>query len=203
MKKILHVLSSPRGEASASILLANKIIAEAKAKYPGSIVKENNVLEHDYAHLSLSHVEGFMAPPEKYTPDHTKAVTPSNEAVAEIQEADIIIVSLPLYNFNMPSGLKAWIDHIVRAGITFSYKTGAPEGLLKGKKVYLAIASNGMYTDGPTKTWDYAEPYLRHILGFLGLTDITTLRIEGSAIPGIKETAVQKGLDSVAAAFAA
>jgi len=94
--------------------------------------------------------------------------------------------------------MKAWLDHIVRPGKTISYRSGKPEGLLKNKKVYLALASNGVYSDGPVKSWDFAEPYLRFILGFVGLTEITTYRIEGLGISGVMETAVEKGLESVA-----
>lgn len=112
-------------------------------------------------------------------------------------EADIIVIGVPIYNFNIPSALKAWLDHLVRAGKTFSYQTGRPEGLVKDKKVYLAIASGGVYSDGPMKSYDFAEPYLRAVLGFIGITDITTFRVEGTNVPDLKETALQKGIESV------
>jgi len=202
MKKILHIVASPRNEASNSTRLGNEIIDKLKKQFPGSTVTLNNVVENDYSHLTQSHLIGYFTPLEDLTEKDLWAVQPSDAAVAELEEADFIVVSAPMYNFNIPSSLKAWIDHIVRAGKTFSYKTGKPEGLLLNKKVYLAIASNGVFSEGPVKSWDYAEPYLRFILGFLGLTDVTTFRIEGSGIPGVKEMAVQKGLDSVAAALA-
>lgn len=202
MKKILHIVSSPRKQESQSTNLGNDIINKLQKRYPGSTVTVNDVVENDYAHLSLSHLAGYFAPVENLDEQHRWAAIASDAAVAQIAEADLIVISVPVYNFNMPSALKAWIDHIVRAGKTFSYATGKPEGLLHNKKVYLAIASHGVYTDGPTKGWDFAEPYLRFILGFLGITDITTFRIEGVGVPGVKETAVQKGLESVAAALA-
>ncbi|HEY5745588.1 MAG TPA: NAD(P)H-dependent oxidoreductase [Chryseolinea sp.] len=197
MKKILHIISSPRGAESNSTQLGNTIIEKVKKQYPQSTVTVNNVVEKNYEPLQAVHVTAFRTPEDSYTSEHKQAVLDSNTAVKELFDADIIIVSVPLYNFAIPAALKAWIDHIVRAGKTFSYQTGKPEGLLTGKKVYLAIASSGVYTDGPMKSMDYAEPYLRFILGFLGLTDITTYRIEGLAIPGVMETAVQKGLESV------
>lgn len=202
MKKILHIISSPRKEESTSTRLGNDIISKLQKRYPENSVTVNDVVAYDYAHLSLSHLAGYFAPIENLEQEHRWAAEASDAAVAQVQDADIIVISVPIYNFNMPSALKAWIDHIVRAGKTFSYATGKPEGLLLDKKVYLAITSHGLYTDGPTKGWDYAEPYLRFILGFLGITDITTFRIEGAGIPGIKETAVQKGLDSVQALLA-
>jgi FMN-dependent NADH-azoreductase len=198
MKKILHIVSSPRGEASNSIKLGEKVVEKLQERYPESTVTTNNVVEKDYDHLTGNHLAGYFTPADTHSADTAKAVQPSDEAVDQLHEADFIVISLPMYNFNMPSALKAWIDHIARAGKTFSYQTGVPEGLLLGKKVYLAIASSGVYSDGLMKDFDFAEPYLRYILGFLGLKDITTFRVEGAAIPGVMETALEKGLSSVA-----
>jgi FMN-dependent NADH-azoreductase len=197
MKKILHIISSPRGAESNSTQLGNTIIEKIKKQYPQSTVTVNNVVAKNYEPLQSIHVTAYRLPEDSHTPEHKHALRDSNTAVNELFDNDIIVISVPLYNFAIPAALKGWIDHIVRAGKTFSYQTGKPEGLLKGKKVYLAIASNGVYTVGPMKSMDYAEPYLRFILGFLGLTDITTYRIEGAGIPGVMETAVQKGLESV------
>lgn len=192
MKKILHISSSPRGEASSSILLANRIIEKIENLHPGSTVVVNDTTKKDYPHLDAAMISAYRAT------DQPDVLKESDAAVQELFEADVIVIGVPMYNFNMPSALKAWIDHIVRPGVTFSYANGKPEGLLKDKKVYLAMAANGVYSDGPMKPYDFSEPYLRFMLGFLGLTDITIFRIEGGAIPGIMETAVQKGLDSVA-----
>lgn len=197
MKKILHIISSPRGAESNSTQLGNTIIEKIKKQYPQSTVTVNNVVEKHYKPLQAIHVTAYRLPEDSHSLEHKDALHDSNTAVNELMEADIIVVSFPVYNFAIPAALKGWIDHIIRPGKTFSYQTGKPEGLLKGKKVYLAIASNGVYTDGPMKSWDYAEPYLRFILGFIGLPDITTYRIEGAGIPGVMETALQKGLESV------
>jgi len=196
MKHILHIISSPRKESN-STLLGHTIIEKLMKQHPGSIVQVDNVVNKQYEPLQSVHIEAFMSPADRHTPEQKQATQDSDAAVNALFEADIIVISVPLYNFGIPAALKAWIDHIVRAGKTFSYQTGKPEGLLNNKKVYLAIASAGVYTDGPMRSWDYAEPYLRFILGFLGLTDITTYRIEGQSIPGVMETAVQKGLESV------
>ncbi|MEJ0055280.1 MAG: NAD(P)H-dependent oxidoreductase, partial [Bacteroidota bacterium] len=196
-KNILHIQSSPRGNDSNSTLLGNTIIEKLLKEYPGSTVVTNNVLEKDYEPLRLLHIEAYRTPDKDKSQAHKNALNDSDSAVAELFDADIIVISTPTYNFNIPAALKGWVDHIVRAGKTFSYETGKPEGLLTGRKVYLAIASNGVFSDGPMKPMDHAEPYLRFILSFLGLTDITTYRIEGSGIPGIMESAVEKGLASV------
>ncbi|MFT3827406.1 MAG: NAD(P)H-dependent oxidoreductase [Chitinophagaceae bacterium] len=197
MKNILHILSSPRGEDSHSIRLANRIIEKITDHYPGATVTTNNTVEKDYTHLTDLHLVGYRTPEEEQTEVIKETLYDSDEAVDQLAKADFIVISVPLYNFNIPSALKAWIDHIVRAGKTFSYKTGKAEGLLKNKKVYLAIASNGVYSNGDMKPFDFAEPYLRFILSFIGLTDITTYRIEGMGIPGFMETGVEKGLESV------
>lgn len=104
---------------------------------------------------------------------------------------------MPLYNFSIPATLKAWIDQIARAGETFPYADGAPKGLLTGKKVYLAIASGAVYSEGLYKDYDFTESYLRAVLGFMGLTDITVFRTEGTMIPGLKETALPKAVATV------
>lgn len=197
MKNILHVTSSPRGEHSHSIRLANRIIDRLTSRSPGSNVHINDTVAKNYIHLNAIHPVAYKTPESEHSQEQKDTLYSSDLAVRELIQADIIVISIPLYNFNVPSALKAWIDHVVRAGKTFSYQSGKAEGLLKGKKVYLAIASNGVYSDGPMKPYDFGEPYLRFILSFMGITDITTYRVEGAGIPGIMETAVEKGLESV------
>jgi FMN-dependent NADH-azoreductase len=197
MKKLLNVISSARGAASNSTQLANAIIEKLAEQNPGSPVKLRDLVDRHYPHLEESHLNAFFAPAENQTKETREATEHSDEAIKEVMEADIIVVGVPIYNFNIPSALKAWLDHLVRAGKTFSYQTGRPEGLVKDKKVYLAIASGGVYSDGPMKSYDFAEPYLRMILGFIGITDITTFRVEGTNMPDLKETALQKGIESI------
>lgn len=197
MKKILNVISSARGAASNSTQLANAIVEKLTEHYPESTVKLRDLVERHYPHLEESHLNAFFAPAETATTEYKEATQHSDEAIQELLEADIIVIGVPIYNFNIPSALKAWLDHLVRAGKTFSYQTGRPEGLVKDKKVYLAIASGGVYSDGPMKSYDFAEPYLKMILGFIGLTDITTFRVEGTNMPDLKETALQKGIHSI------
>ena len=198
MKKILSVISSARGEASVSTHLVNAIITKLEARYPGSTVTVKDLVLNKYPHLEESHLGAFFAPDETDTAAYKEAIRHSNDAIREVQEADIIVIGVPVYNFHIPSALKAWIDHLVRPHKTFAYKDGRPEGLIKGKKVYLAVASGGVYSEGTMKSFDYAEPYLKFILGFIGISDITTYRAEGLRIPGLQETALQKGIESVA-----
>jgi FMN-dependent NADH-azoreductase len=198
MKTILKITSSARGALSNSNKLVDKVIAALEQQYPGAEVIERNLVSQTYPHLEESLLAAFYAPPENTDTATKAAAAHSDEAIAELEQADYIVIGVPIYNFNVPSALKAWIDHIVRAKKTFSYGSGAPEGLLKGKKVYLAIASGGVYSEGPLQPIDHAVPYLKTVLGFIGITDITVFRVEGVNMPGNLENAIAKGLASVA-----
>jgi len=197
MKKILHIISSPRGDASMSIKLGNAIIEKLQAAYPDSQVKEHDLLKDRFPHLDEMHIASFFTPEENRSAQNKEAIRPSDEAIQEITDADIIVIGTPLFNFGIPSSLKAWIDHIARAGVTFKYDENGPEGLIKGKKVYVAMASGGIYSDGPMASYDFAVPYLRSALGFLGMTDITVYRVEGTMIPTIQDTALEKAVDGI------
>ncbi len=197
MKNILHIISSPRGESSYSIRLGNAIIDKVKTAHPGSTVKVRNVADENLPHLSSSHLESFFMPQDQRTEIHLDRLIESELAVAEVQAADVIVIGVPLYNFGMPSSLKAWIDHIVRAGVTFRYGANGPEGLLKGKKVYVALASGGVYSDGPMQSFDSVSPYLKNVFGFVGITDVEIVRAEGTSMPDLMPTALEKGISSI------
>lgn len=197
MKKILNIVSSVKGKDSFSIKLSNAILEKLLTIYPGSNIHTHDLTENPFPHLEESHFAAFYTPEEKRTKDHKEAIVHSDGAIKEIMGADIIVIGVPLYNFGIPSTLKAWVDHIVRAGATFSYSNGFPEGLVINKKVYLAIASGGVYSDGPMKSYDFTEPFLRTALGFIGMTDITAFRVEGTFVPEFKETALPKALGMV------
>ena len=197
MKKILNIISSPRGTASYSIRLANALLEKIQTAYPGSKVVTTNLATQKFPHLEEAHLTSFFTPTDQHTEKDKAAIRHSNDAIKDIMDADIIIIGAPLYNFGIASTLKAWIDHIVRRGVTFGYSEKGPEGLVKGKKVYIALASGGIYSEGPMKANDFVDPYLRFILGFIGLTDITTFRVEGTAIPGVQDTAWEKAIASI------
>lgn len=198
MKKVLHIISSPRRDASLSIKLGNAIIERISKEIEGTQVEEFNLTDHPFPHLEEAHLGSFFTAPEQRNAEQQAAVQHSDRAIQKIKDSDILVIGAPMYNFGIHSTLKAWIDHIVRAGITFSYSESGVEGLLKGKKAYLAIASGGIYSEGPAKGMDFVEPYLRAILGFIGITDITVFRIEGIALSGNAETAIEQGLSNVA-----
>lgn len=197
-KKVLHIITSPKGEASISRKLGKEIIEKIQAKYPNSIVKERDLTKEAFPHLDGLQIGSWFTPAENHTPEQALAIKLSEEAIAELQEADIYVIGAPFYNFAIPSTLKAYIDHIARPGITFRYKEdGTPEGILKNKKAYIAIASSGVYSKGDFQSFDFVSPYLKFMLGFLGISDITTFRVEGQRIDGIKETAFEKGVESI------
>jgi len=196
MRKILHVISSPRGKESFSIKLGNAIIKKIIETYPGSVLKENNLVTKQFPHLYDDQIVSFYTPPEYRTQENLEAILLSDEAINEILDADIIVIGVPFYNFGIHSTLKAWIDHIARAGVTFRFTENGYEGLINGKKVYLAIASGGIYSEGIMQSFDFAAPYLKAILGFLGITDVREVRVEGTAIPDLKDLALEKAINS-------
>src|ERR1700712_2479881 len=124
MKKILHILSSPRGEASVSKKLGNAIIEQIQTKYPGTLVKERDLNTHRFPHLDELQIGSWFTPAESHSPEQATAIRISDEAIAEMQEADTYVIDAPFYNFAIPSTLKAYLDHIARPGITFRYENG-------------------------------------------------------------------------------
>ena len=198
MKKILFITTSPNGENSFSNKLSNAILEKVTLTYPDSSVSKHNLAQEPLSHIDDTTLAAFFTPAEHRNETLNNAVKNSDKAINEIMQANIIIIGVPFYNFGIPSTLKAWVDHISRMGITFKYdENGMPRGLVENKKVYLAIASGGIYSEGPMKAYDFNDPYLRAILGFLGMTDVTTFRVEGTVIPGMSEMALSKGLATV------
>ncbi|GAB2851532.1 FMN-dependent NADH-azoreductase [Hymenobacter ruber] len=196
--QILQIISSARGAESVSTRLSQGIIDKLLTAQPGSTVVVRDVATHPFPHLEEAHLQAYFAPAESRSAAQQEAVRHSDEAIAQVMAADVLVIGVPFYNFSIPSSLKAWLDHLTRAGVTFRYTATGPEGLITGKKVYLAVASGGLYSEGPMQGADFAAPYLRFMLGFLGLTDITVARAEGLKIPDLQATALQKGIDSVA-----
>ena len=121
----------------------------------------------------------------------------SNQLTEELLASDLLVIASPMWNFNIPSSLKPWIDHVVRAGKTFNYAGAGVDGLAKGKKAILVLASGGVFSEGPWKPWDTVEPYLRQIPGFIGIDDVQTVRAEGMNIPALAIHAVSNGEKAV------
>jgi len=198
MTKVLHIVASPRGEHSFTRKLGNAIIDRIKITDPDTVIKERILADHPYPHLEEIQIASFFTPEEDRTPQQAIAIEKSDEAIAELQEADIVVIGVPMYNFSISSGLKAYFDHIARAKVTFSYSQNGSEGLLKNKKAYIAVGSAGVFDTDSMRPLDFATPYVRHFLAFIGIKDVTAFRIEGTAAPQMQEAAINKALNSIA-----
>ena len=185
MSTLLHISVSPRGKDSISRRLGDTAVETWKANNPGGRVIERDLAKTPLTFVDVDWIAGAFSPPEYHTENHKKALALSNELVSELLEADEIILATPMYNFAVPAALKAWIDHVVRAGKTFRYTaSGTPEGLLAGqhKKVLVIIASGGSYPEGsPMAALNYEIPYLRFILAYMGITDVRFVHAGGTA----------------------
>lgn len=197
MKKILKIVSSVKGAASKSTQLADAIVEKLLVRYPGSVVTVKDLAEQQYAHFHTAHLKVFRGMGDATAEAAQEVERVSDEAINEVMNADIIVIGVAVYNHHIPSTLKSWLDHVVRAGKTFSFATGQLEGLIKDKTVYLAVASGSVYSEGPGKAMDFAAPYLQAMFGFLGVTDVRLFRAEGCDMPGLAETALQKGIASI------
>ncbi|MET3982089.1 FMN-dependent NADH-azoreductase [Mucilaginibacter sp. UYP25] len=197
MKRILYLTSSIQGSQSYSIKLGNAIVERAKEKYPDSTVEEVNLIDLEIPHLNPDILRSMFTPGDQLTAEEKESLRYSDSAVKQLLAADIIVIGAPLYNFTIHTALKAWIDHITRAGVTFGYGENGPIGLVTGKKVYVAMSSGGVYSEGPGKANDFVAPYLKAFLGFLGMTDLVVFRAEGLKVPVIKEHALDRAIDSI------
>jgi FMN-dependent NADH-azoreductase len=182
--KILHIDASILGANSASREVSAAIVQRLRQARPGLDVTYRDLAAVPLAHITAAHVAAAMgAAPESLSVQQELA--DSQAVLREFMEADTVVIGAPMYNFSISSPLKAWIDQIVRRGKTFSYGADGPRGLLeKKKKIVVITARGGAYEDGtPARAYDFQEPYLRHIFGFVGLTDVTFIHTENQMRP--------------------
>ncbi|HLI29557.1 MAG TPA: NAD(P)H-dependent oxidoreductase [Terriglobia bacterium] len=176
--KLLRIDSSARRSSISRDLTAKFTEAWKKEHTEGEVV------ERDLATTSLPLVtdewtQAAYTNPSKRTPAQQQALSVSDALIDELVSADTIVIGVPMYNFTIPSSLKAWIDQVVRVGRTVKYGANGPQGLISGKKVVIIMSRGGAYSEGtPRARMDFQEPYLRHILGFIGLTDVTFIHVE-------------------------
>ena len=196
MKNILFVSSSPSGWNSYSHQFASHIVDDLKARHPGAKVVVRDLARDPLPHVDAAFVTGRALPPEKRSPAEAKALALSDILLAELEAADVVVFAAPMYNFSVPSSLKAWIDHVVRPGRAFSYSEKGPQGLLKGKKAVAVVARGGIYSEGPAQRLDFQESYLRAVLGFIGITNVHVVRVEGV---GMGEQALKSAVASAKA----
>jgi FMN-dependent NADH-azoreductase len=165
--KLLHIDSSVLGENSASRSMTAAIVARLRAEHPGI-----EVTRRDLAAQSLPHFTPVLA-------EGHPCVARNGEILDEFLAADIVVIGAPMYNFAIPTQLKAWIDRILSAGKTFRYTENGPEGLAGGKRVIIASSRGGIYSQGPAASVDFQETYLKHVFGFIGIHDVEFVRAEG------------------------
>ncbi|MBB4478692.1 FMN-dependent NADH-azoreductase [Rhizobium etli] len=191
MSSILLLTSSPRAD-SLSTPIAVDLAEKLKNQKPGSVVVRRDLAANPLPHIDDLFTGAIRKPAEARTAEEVAAIKTSDELVNELFAADTIVISTGLINFNIYSSLKTWIDNVARAGVTFKYTESGPVGLLTGKKVYVVLTSGGVYSQGPAAPLNHAVPYLKSVLGFLGITDIETIYVEGLAFgPEAAEKAIE------------
>ncbi|RXZ38756.1 FMN-dependent NADH-azoreductase [Oxalobacteraceae bacterium CAVE-383] len=176
---ILQINSSARTEGAISTRVANDIVARLQARHSGSkrTLRDLSVTPHPT--IDNAALGALFTKPEERSAEQKARVALDDALIAEIQAADIVVLGVPMYNFGVTVQLKNWIDAIARAQVTFKYGEKGPEGMLTGKTVYLALARGGIYRDTPN---DSQVPYLKNVLGFLGMTDVRLVYAEGLAM---------------------
>ncbi|WP_425056450.1 FMN-dependent NADH-azoreductase [Pseudomonas abyssi] len=179
MKKILVVQSSARQEGSLSREYANNLVARLQAKYPGSWVVTRDLGAEAVPHLDATLLGGWMKPAEEQTDAEKAASARSDQLIDELLAADVVVIASSMYNFGMTSTLKAWFDHVLRAGRTFKYTEAGPVGLTPDRKVYVVTARGGRYVGSPL---DFQTPHVRQLLGFIGITDVEFVNVEGQSM---------------------
>ena len=182
MSKLLFVTSSIFGPDSKSRQLGQAFVDQWLKLHPGTAVVERDLAAEPLPHITAATMAAISTPVEKRTAEQRESAGLADRLIEELEAAGTILLAVPMYNFTVPSTLKAWIDHVARAGRTFRYTEKGPVGLLKGKRVFIVASRGGVYSQGPGKALDFHEPYLRGILGFLGLDDVTFVHAEGLAI---------------------
>ena len=189
MTNALVVTSSANGAASVSSQLAETLIERLREADPATRVVLRDVGRAPLPHLTAETVAAIKGVPESEAEHGTRAL--SDALVAELAAADILVIASPMYNFGMSSTLKAWFDHVARAGLTFRYTADGPEGLMTGKKAVVIESRAGFYSEGPGAALDGQEPHIRTLLGFIGITDVTFVRAEKLAFgPEAAEAAI-------------
>jgi len=197
---ILQINSSAQRENSQSTKLAEAVVAMLRATSQNAKVIVRDLAQTPHPALDAAALQALGTPEEARSPEQAMRVALDDALIAEIQAADAVVLGVPMYNFGVPAQLKNWIDAIARARVTFRYTETGPEGLLKGKKVYVALTRGGIHRD---TAGDSQVPYLKTVLGFLGMTDVRFFYAEGM---GLGTAAVEKGhaqaREEIAAAFA-
>ena len=193
MSNVLIIESSARQQDSFSRELTQQFISQWKTLHPADRLTIRDMAVNPVPHLDADLLGGWMKPEAQRNAAEQASLQRSNELTDELLAADVLVLAAPMYNFAIPSTLKAWLDHVLRAGLTFKYTETGPQGLLTGKKAYVLTARGGIYAGS---TADHQEPYLRQVLAFVGIHDVTFIHAEGMNLGGDFQ---EKGLNQAKA----
>jgi len=160
------------------------------ARFPDATIIRRDLSKHKIPHMDYSTLKAISSKDPAEVLANEESARLSDQLTNELLASDLLVISTPMWNFGIPSLLKAWIDLVVRPGQTFNYAENGVVGLAKNKKAILVLASGGVFSEGPWKPWDFVEPYLRAVLGFIGIQDVQTVRVEGTNIPALAANAV-------------
>jgi FMN-dependent NADH-azoreductase len=197
MSQVLLITSSPRLE-SHSTKVARSLAEQLASRVPNVTLAVRDLTREPLPHIDDSFATARVLPADKLTPAHKAELALSDKLLKELFASDTIVIGAGMINFGIPSGLKAYIDYIARPGVAFKYSEKGPEGLIKGKKVYLVVARGGFYSEGPMQQFNFQDTYLRGVLSFLGITDVEVITIEGVAFgPEAADRAVGAALAKV------
>jgi FMN-dependent NADH-azoreductase len=197
---LLQLNASLFSTGGQSSQLADQFVAAWRANNAGAQVSVRDLASDPLPHLSAERFLSFIAAPAERTPQQQALAAESDALVEEIRQAQVIVIGLPMYNFGVPSTLKAYFDHIARAGVTFRYTANGPEGLLTGKKAYVFAARGGLYAGTPR---DSQTTYVRDFLAFIGITDVEFVYAEGLNLGEPSKTASLAGAHERIAQLAA
>jgi len=178
MKNLLKIISSMTSSNGYSARLAEEFAQNWLKENPGGRIITRDLFAEPVPHLTAERFQAFTTPAAERTAQQQAIVAYSDALIAELKEADVVVFAVPMYNFSVPSTLRAYFDHVARAGVTFTYTAEGPKGLLQSKQAYVFIARGGVY---PTEA-DTQTPYLRQFLGFIGITDVQFIHAEGLAL---------------------
>ena len=196
MSRVLIIESSARQQDSVSRQLTQTFINQWKAAHPKDEITVRDLAVNPVPHLDINLLGGWMKPADQRSNIEQLSLERSNQLTDELLAADVLVMAGPMYNFAIPSTLKAWLDHVLRAGVTFKYTETGPQGLLSGKRAYVLTARGGIYAGS---TADHQEPYLRQVMGFIGIHDVTFIHAEGMNLGGDFQ---EKGLNQANARLA-
>ncbi len=203
--KLLHVDSAITGEASVSRKLSAAIVAKLAQSTPNLTVTYRDLDADPLPYFSAETMAGVTVDPQPQPPEDQALLRLDKQVLQEFLEADTVVIGVPMYNFGVPAQLKSWIDYLSVKGATFKYTEQGPVGLAGGKRVVLASARGGLYGPGsPSAFMEHQESYLRGVLGFFGIDDVTVIRAEGLAMgPKIAAAAVASAMTEIHALNAA